>query len=402
VREFRGKACKRDKRDRRHRKLMDATTRRIEKRCRKGFRGMSITDVVETAATHARHYAIMVYPPNNLGPTADFGPFPIGVRTVMFEDDSRLNVAGDGPRPVTTEIFYPSTEGAVADMPLDVISLLGVAVAGSPADRDVVAAPGPRTLIAFSHGKFGIRFQSIFFASHLASHGYVVVSPDHHGNTFLDSFAGVIDPDVLLNRPADMSFVIARMLALDSASSAFLDGRIDADAIGASGHSFGGLTTFALVGDDGIPGIPADPRVDAAFPQAPAAPFAESFYDGVMVPTLIVGGSIDGTTPFSTSQQRPYDLLSPGATIVGLAEIAGGGHFTFSDYCEVDRQLLAALNGFEEACEPRHLPWRHAHDIVNYLGLNFFDAVLKDDAEALGRLDVDVVNAIDDVRFERK
>jgi hypothetical protein len=87
---------------------------------------------------------------------------------------------------------------------------------------------------------------------------------------------------------------------------------------------------------------------------------------------------------------------------VGLAEIAGGGHFTFSDYCEVDRQLLAALNGFEEACEPRHLPWRHAHDIVNYLGLNFFDAVLKDDAEALGRLDVDVVNAIDDVRFERK
>ena len=51
------------------------------------------------------------------------------------------------------------------------------------------------------------------------------------------------------------------------------------------------------------------------------------------------------------------------------------------------RDLLAFLGGFDEACEPRHLPWRHAHDIVNYLALNFFDATLNGDAEALARLD---------------
>jgi predicted dienelactone hydrolase len=402
VKEFRGKTCKRDKRDARHRTLLDKATGRIAKKCPTGFAGMPIGDLVETEGTRARHYALRVFPPNNLGPSADFGPFPVGIRTLMLADDSRMNVPGDGPRPVTTEVYYPSTDAAVAGLPRDVVTILGVPITETPAYRDVDVAPGTFPLVVFSHGNGGIRIQSFFFAAHLASHGYVVASPDHHGNTFLDVGAGVIDPASAANRPRDMSFVIDEMLALTADAGSFLPGAIDPETIGASGHSFGGFTTFALVGDDGFPGIPADPRVDAAFPQAPAAPFAEAFYDGVTVPTLIVGGSIDGTTPFPTDQQRPYDLLSPGAAIVGLAEIENGGHFTFSDFCEVDRELLAFLGGFEEACEPRHLPWRHAHDIVNYLGLNFFDAILKTDAAALGRLDVDVVNAIDDVRFERK
>jgi len=404
VKEFRGKACKRDKRDQRQQALVDKVTSRIAKKCPDGFGGAPIAELVETAATRARHYAILVYPPNNLGPTADFGPYPVGVRTLMLEDDTRLDVAGTGPRPVTTEVYYPATDAAVAGLPRDVVSIFGVEVASSPAYRDVDAAEGDFPLVVFSHGNLGVRFQSIFFASHLASHGYVVASPDHHGNNFLDVFAGVVDPlpSTALNRPADMRFVIDHMLELDSAPGSFLEARLDADAIGASGHSFGGLTTFALVGDGGIPTVPADPRVKAAMPQAPASPADEAYYPGVTVPVLIVGGSIDGTTPFASQQQLPYDRLSPGAAVVALAEIEGAGHFTFSDYCEVDRQLLAALNGFEEACEPRHLPWRHAHDIVNYLGLNFFDAILKNDAEALGRLDAGVVNAIDDVRFERK
>ena len=60
------------------------------------------------------------------------------------------------------------------------------------------------------------------------------------------------------------------------------------------------------------------------------------------------------------------------------------------------------VGGFDEACEPRHLPWRRAHDIVNYLSLNFFDAVLRDDAAALGRLDPGVVAGIEDLRYWRK
>jgi hypothetical protein len=69
---------------------------------------------------------------------------------------------------------------------------------------------------------------------------------------------------------------------------------------------------------------------------------------------------------------------------------------------EVQRDLLAFLGGFDEACQPRHLPWRRAHDIVNYLSLNFFDAVLRGDAAALGRLDPQVVAGIEELKVWRK
>jgi predicted dienelactone hydrolase len=137
-------------------------------------------------------------------------------------------------------------------------------------------------------------------------------------------------------------------------------------------------------------------------PLAPASPFDQAFYDSIGVPTLIVGGTIDGTTPFETQQRAPFEAMSTGGAFVGLAEIVEGGHFTFSDFCEVDRTLLGFLGGFSEACEPRHLPWRHARDRVNYLALNFFDAFLRGDADALGRLDAAVVNAFDDVVLETK
>src|SRR5262249_55355126 len=120
------------------------------------------------------------------------------------------------------------------------------------------------------------------------------------------------------------------------------------------------------------------------------------------VPTRLVGGSLDVTTPFEANQEHPFEELPAGAKIVGLAELTDAGHFTFSDFCEVPRELLAFLGGFDEACEPRHLPWRRAHDIVKYLGLNFFDAPLNDEAAAFGRLDPPVVGAIEDLRVRRE
>src|SRR5262249_45615655 len=70
------------------------------------------------------------------------------------------------------------------------------------------------------------------------------------------------------------------------------------------------------------------------------------------------------------AEDPPCAFISWG--IVGLAELTDAGHFTFSDFCEVPRDLLAFLGSFDEACQPRHLPWRRAHDIVKYLALNFF------------------------------
>ena len=150
-------------------------------------------------------------------------------------------------------------------------------------------------------------------------------------------------------------------------------------------------------------GPPPDQRVKAIFPQAPAAiGFTDDAFRALTIPTLIVGGSLDETTPFEANQRHPFDLLPSGAAVVGLARLDGAGHFTFSNYCDVDRDLLGFLGGFDEACLPRHLPWRQAHDITNFLALNFFDAVLRDDADALGRLHDAAHNGLDDLDLTLK
>lgn len=406
---FAGEGCDLERRDR---LLLEARTRArldIESRCGVEFDalqlstagatlGERIDDVVGGVIDHSRHFAQLVYPPNDLGPTADFGPFPIGIRTLALTDSSRNAVGGTGPRPVTTEVFYPSTQESVAGRSRDVARVLGFDIVETPAYRDVALAPGPFPLVLFSHGNNGIRIQSFFFAAHLASHGFIVVSPDHHGNTFVDTLDGVIDPQVAGNRPRDLSFLIDQFLAFNDQPGDFFAGAIDPARIAASGHSFGGLTSFLLAG----PGEFIDTRIKAILPQAPAAPFTAEFFAGVTIPTLILGGSIDETTPFATQQLRPYENLPVGAQVVAVAEIVGAGHFTFSDFCEVPRLVLSFLGGFDEACEPRHLPWRHAHDIVNYLSLNFFDAVLNGNAAARERLSAQSVAPIEDLVLQSK
>ena len=415
---FSGKVCKRERRDARIERKRNSAQKKIAKRCGAEFDALALVDpgagattearvgaLTETLVTRARHYALHVYPPNDLGPTAAFGAHPVGVTTLQLEDPARNDVStGLPPRPVQVEVYYPSSAAAVAGVPKDVVSVLGIPITETPAFRDVaIDSGGPFPLVLFSHGNGGIRFQSFFFAAHLASHGFVVVSPDHHGNTFTDALVNITDPDSALNRPLDMSFLIDEFSAFTAETGNFFDGAIDLERIGMSGHSFGGYTSFALAGPDFALGTFTDPRIKAILPQAPAAFFFEdAFFAGITVPTLIVGGSLDETTEFPENQQAPFDAMVPGAEVVALAELAAAGHFTFSDFCEVPRDLLTFLGGFDEACEPRHLPWRHAHDIVNYLSLNFFDAILNANAEALARLSPASLAEIESLRVETK
>jgi predicted dienelactone hydrolase len=414
VARYEGSSCDRSGRDRIVGRARLRAGREIAYRCGAAFDALGLVEgggtlgeridsFLATVVERGRHLAQLVYPPNDLGPTASFGPYPVGVRTLELLDPDRQAANGMGARPVRTEVYYPSTADAVAGEPRDVIQVLGIDLVATPAYRNVARAAGRFPLVLFSHGNGGIRFQSFFFVAHLASHGFIVATPDHHGNTFTDALVGIVDGSSLVNRPLDMKFLIDELAAFDAEPGGFLEGAVDLDRIGVSGHSFGGLTTFALAGGATVFGTFTEPRIKAIFPQAPsAAGFADEYFSTITVPTLIVGGSIDETTPFEGDQQLPFDNLPSGASIVGVAELIGGGHFTFSDFCEVPRELLAFLGGFEEACEPRHLPWRHAHDIVNYLALNFFDATLNGNAEAAERLAPENLAAIEDLVYQAK
>jgi len=207
----------------------------------------------------------------------------------------------------------------------------------------------------------------------------------------------VIDPQVVGNRPKDMTFMLDTLLQRNATPGDFLAGAIDASRIGMSGHSFGGFTTLALAA-----GGTKDDRIGAFMPLAPASPFDAAFLGAITKPILIQGGSLDVTTPFASQQEAPFALLPSGAPVVGLAEIVDAGHFTFSDICEVPRALVGFIGGFGEACTPRHIAWRHAHDIVDYLALNFFDATLSGDRKALRRLRPRGLASIEDLIYRNK
>src|SRR5262245_26256347 len=98
------------------------------------------------------------------------GPWQVGVRTIEADD-------GLG-NTLTIEVWYPAipAEGAQPEVTLGIPS---AAVRGAPGD----ARGGPFPLVAFSHGRGGIRVQSVYFTVHLASWGYVVVAPDHPHDT---------------------------------------------------------------------------------------------------------------------------------------------------------------------------------------------------------------------------
>jgi len=378
-----------------------------------------IQSLLDVIVDRSRNLALLSYPPNDIGPTAEFGPFPIGIRTFEMVDESRSNVPGDGPRPITFDVYYPSTSAAVEGLPREIVEVLGIEILPAPAYRDVELADGTFPLVIFSHGFEGIRFQSFFHVAHLASHGFIVASADHHGNTIPDGLAGLVDEHTAVNRALDEKFLMDQLLDPSSEPGVVYAPAIDAERIGMSGHSYGGYEAFILTGGEvrGTAldettvtlGTFTDPRIKAIVPMAPrtmrrvdAVTLPDDYFQTVAVPTLIIGSELDMTDPFFVDAMRAFENLPIGAEFVGLAEVLRGGHNTFTDLCELQPEVLEIVGGAEEGCLPRHLPWKHAHDLINYLALNFFDGVLNGNQAALDRLAPEVVGDIENLQFWRK
>jgi hypothetical protein len=254
---FAGRDCNRRRRDRKMAHALTAARRGILERCGATFDELALVGpgdgatlearidvLLDRVVVPARHYALRVFPQLDMGPTAEPGPAPVGVRTLELSDPSRANRAGTGPRTFAVEIYYPSTGAAVTGVPRDVVEVFGIELFPTPTYRDVARAPGRFPLIVYSHGSGGIRFENLALAAHLASHGYVVVAGDHPGDTLLDS--GDEMETILTDRPRDVSFLIDRFLAFDAEAGNVFAGGIDSDRIGVTGWSFGGYPALAL------------------------------------------------------------------------------------------------------------------------------------------------------------
>jgi predicted dienelactone hydrolase len=357
-----------------------------------------VSVVLDRVAAAGEHFALRVYPPLNLGPTALFGPSPVGVRTIEVVDESRQNPAGTGPRALTVEVYYPSTSDAVAGVPRDIVQVFGIELFPTPTYRDVTRATGPFPLILYSHGSGGIRFENLALAVHLASHGYVVVSADHPGDTLLDP--GDDMTAVLTDRPKDVSFLIDTFLGFNLEAGNFFAGAIDPDRIGASGWSYGGYTVLALAAGTFSLGTFSDARVRAIMPLDGSAqvfdPDVPALYPTITIPTLLLGGSLSDV--IAPRLQQLFDGLPDGPGVVAYGNFLDAVHPSFADQCEVPE----VLRGESAACEPGVVPWRHVRHIEDYLALNFFDASLRQDAEALARLDPAVLADVEELAYQRK
>ncbi len=124
------------------------------------------------------------------------------------------------------------------------------------ATRDVPAsAAGPFPLVLFSHGFASYRVQSTFLTTHLASWGFVVISPDYLERG-LRSVLG--QPPASNRKDTDVAAeAIDTARAMTATPGGPLEGRIDGDTVFPIGHSAGGGTTLRLLERPDVPsGIP--------------------------------------------------------------------------------------------------------------------------------------------------
>ena len=292
------------------------------------------------------------------------GRYAAGVRTLELTDASRA-------RTLPVEVWYPvdrTGTGGVANVYNLDTSLGRLASACTPARRDAPAAVGDWPVVIFSHGFGGIRFQSYFLTEHLASHGFVVVAPDHPGNT-LANFATLGDAAAAaqsaIDRPLDVLYVLAR---LEEGWLTPIVG-VDPSRIAVSGHSFGGWTAVESARRD------ARLRVVVALAPGFRAPSSPAIAGELARPLMLMGGTADRTTPFDTDQQAAFDVATPPKALV---RIDGAGHMDFTDVCG-----LPTIRGlFDDGCDPASVDPVLVQSRVRVLALAFLRRWLTGDVTA--------------------
>lgn len=317
-------------------------------------------------------------------PPDGIGPWDVGFVTTEVVDASRDD------RTLPVDVWYPvDSQDAVGVAPAE----LDLFVADYPLDH-ALAAPtpssaGPFPLIVFSHGSGGFRSQSWTVLEALASQGFVIVAPDHVGNTALDGFFGTTDPFSVIatNRPRDISFAIDEALTWTADPASPLAGLIDSDHVGVMGHSFGGFTALAMAG--GYNDFTADDRVDAILPIAAASGLlSDAELASVSVPTLLLSGTLDRTVPLDPTINRTWGLLSSKEAY--RADVVGAGHNSFTNVCDLVDVLLSAglppfllqvlITSAEEGCAPDLIDITEAQRLTILYATSFFRSTVGPDA----------------------
>jgi predicted dienelactone hydrolase len=161
----------------------------------------------------------------------------VGLKTGLLFDASRKSWAGDGPRPVRWTAWYPASDDAI-----EIDEKTDEFVIGTLArDAAVNAQRSVYSTVLLSHGTGGAAISLSWLATRLAAQGYIVIGPEHHGNTLTKPFhpAGFA---AWWERARDLTFTLDAL-----STEGFLSGRIGED-LSVIGLSLGGYTATCLLG----------------------------------------------------------------------------------------------------------------------------------------------------------
>jgi pimeloyl-ACP methyl ester carboxylesterase len=251
---------------------------------------------------------------------------------------------------------------------------------------------GPFPLIVFSTGAFCFPQMYDRITSHWASHGYVVVVPNH-----IDSPNNEAPPtpdqypDFLPSRVRDVSFILDAAEAI--ARDAGIEGQIDVKQAAIAGHSFGAVISTIKIGlhikeeFQGSWGELYDDRFGAAvLLSAPGPEMKEmeaNAFDGVRKPLIASGGTNDvgrvdlGDLTPAEWRMQAYLLAPPGDKYSVIT--AGSDHYMGGLICNSER-----------GGEPDHA----AVATVRAMSTAFLDAYVRQDPVAMQFLQTAEVAAI--------
>lgn len=123
----------------------------------------------------------------------------------------------------------------------------------------------------------------------------------------------VADPRNAIERPRDVSFVLDELARLNKEHAA-LKGKLNLDAVGLSGHSFGGHTTMVAAGQT-MGGLAVkDKRIKAIVPMSAAPPKVgvDKAYVDVKLPMMLMSGTLDDSPVGDTKakdRRVPFDKV---------------------------------------------------------------------------------------------
>ncbi|MBO87509.1 MAG: hypothetical protein CL927_19340 [Deltaproteobacteria bacterium] len=323
------------------------------------------------------------------------GPWVVGHTSTALED-----VIEPG-RTLPIDIWYPAEPGSEAGATPAAYPLLGsIALPSTQAYDGLPVADLDAPLLIFSHGYGGIRIQSTALMEALASHGFVVASAGHTGNTQSapeDSFDTAAS-----RRVPDVQAVIDWF----TSGAAPAADQVDLSRLGVLGHSFGGMTTLGVgagwAGAPPIDGVGALMPISAVVDDDLQADDRSSSYAGftaeqlatITQPVLLLGGTEDESVPVENNALA-YDWLT-GAAAVTRVDIIGANHTHFANVCDIGDLLISLgfemdswaslgagplIDPYVRTCTGEAFPYAEALRLQNLYAVAFFQLTLGERPE---------------------